>query len=135
MGASEIRSATQKYAVVARQANRSQEVLMKSIRSIVPLVPLVALVAACSTDQSPVAPGPRPRLGAEVEDQPQYSDWSQPVNLGSVINSGSNEQHPAISKDGLSLYFASDRAGTGGWVGSTSTSPSARASTTPGVHR
>src|SRR2546428_796412 len=117
MGASEIRSATQKYAVVARQANRSQEVLMKSIRSIVPLVPLVALVAACSTDQSPVAPGPRPRLSAEVEDQPQYSDWSQPVNLGSVINSGSNEQHPAISKDGLSLYFASDRAGAGGMGG------------------
>ena len=42
---------------------------------------------------------------------PQYSDWSQPVNLGPVINTGYNDQHPAISKDGLSLYISSDRPG------------------------
>ena len=40
-----------------------------------------------------------------------YSDWSTPENLGSVVNSGSNDQHPAISPDGLSLYFHSDRTG------------------------
>ncbi len=40
-----------------------------------------------------------------------YSDWSPPVNLGAAINSASNDQDAAISKDGLSLYFASDRPG------------------------
>ena len=37
--------------------------------------------------------------------------WSTPVNLGPVINSPYTDQHPAISKDGLSLYFTSDRPG------------------------
>ena len=40
-----------------------------------------------------------------------YSDWSTPVNLGATINAGSNDQDAAISKDGLSLYFASNRPG------------------------
>jgi len=43
--------------------------------------------------------------------QPEYSDWSTPVNLGPVINTGYNDQHPALSKDGLSLYFTSSRPG------------------------
>jgi len=44
-----------------------------------------------------------------------YSDWGTPVNLGcGVINSGSNDFGPGISKDGLSLYFASDRQAPGG---------------------
>ena len=49
-----------------------------------------------------------------------FSAWSTPVNLNNltdsngkgcpaVVNSPSNDSHPAISKDGLSLYFASDR--------------------------
>ncbi len=41
----------------------------------------------------------------------KYSDWSAPVNLGPAINSTFNDQQPAISKDGLSLYFASPRPG------------------------
>ena len=41
----------------------------------------------------------------------KYSEWSAPVNLGPIINSASNDQQPAISKDGLSLYFTSNRAG------------------------
>ena len=47
-----------------------------------------------------------------------FSDWSEPVNLGLVVNSvcapGStacSDQHPGISKDGLSLYFSSNRPG------------------------
>jgi len=42
--------------------------------------------------------------------QPKYSQWSTPVNLGCTINSASADQGPALSKDGLSLYFASQRA-------------------------
>ena len=35
--------------------------------------------------------------------------WSAPVNLGPVINSTAADQQPAISPDGLSLYFTSNR--------------------------
>jgi len=42
------------------------------------------------------------------------------INLGSVVNSSSNDSTPTISPDGLSLYFASERAGGQGgndiWV-------------------
>ena len=41
----------------------------------------------------------------------KYSAWSTPVNLGLLINSPFSDQGPAISKDGLSLYFTSDRPG------------------------
>src|SRR2546422_160022 len=41
----------------------------------------------------------------------RFSDWSAPVNLGPVINSAFSDQGPAISKDGRSLYFTSNRPG------------------------
>jgi Tol biopolymer transport system component len=42
----------------------------------------------------------------------QFSDWSAPVNLGPAINTTLYfEQGAAISKDGLSLYFHSNRPG------------------------
>jgi len=48
------------------------------------------------------------------------SDWSAPVNLGPPINTSSTDYQPALSKDGLSLYFTSTRpGGVGGndiWV-------------------
>ena len=44
--------------------------------------------------------------------EPLYSDWSAPVNLGAAINTTFNEQSPALSKDGLRLYFSSNRPGT-----------------------
>ncbi len=37
--------------------------------------------------------------------------WSNPINLGPVINTSAWESQPSISPDGLTLYFASDRAG------------------------
>ena len=43
--------------------------------------------------------------------QPGFSDWSAPVNLGPLVNSGFNDVGPALSKDGLSLYFYSNRPG------------------------
>lgn len=39
----------------------------------------------------------------------QFSNWPAPVNLGPVINSIANDQHPTISKDGLTLIFVSNR--------------------------
>lgn len=50
----------------------------------------------------------------------RFDDWTQPVNLGDVVNSPSQEILPALSKNGMSLYFASDRPGSQGgedlWV-------------------
>ncbi len=37
--------------------------------------------------------------------------WSNPVNLGIPINSGSWESQPSISSDGLTIYFTSARPG------------------------
>ena len=51
---------------------------------------------------------------------PVYAGWSAPVNLGPTVNSAAGEAGPALSGDGLSLYFASDRQGPVGntdiWV-------------------
>ena len=41
----------------------------------------------------------------------KYSEWSTPINLGPTVNSTAMDRAPAISKDGLSLYFASNRPG------------------------
>src|SRR5207247_10960052 len=39
-----------------------------------------------------------------------FSAWSEPVSLGPAINTpGFNDQQAVLSKDGLSLYFASNR--------------------------
>src|SRR2546422_6169566 len=81
-------------------------------RSITLLLAFVALVKACRSDRGVVGPRASTRLTADAaEEQPQYGSWSAPVNLGPVINTAANEQHPAISKDGLSLYISSDRPG------------------------
>lgn len=57
-----------------------------------------------------------PRVGGAAK----FSEWSEPTNLGCAINSAAAEQGPAISKNGLSLYFGSMRSdGFGGsdiWV-------------------
>src|SRR5258708_2458700 len=41
----------------------------------------------------------------------EFSDWSEPVNLGPSINTEFNEMHLAISADELSLFLATDRPG------------------------
>jgi WD40-like Beta Propeller Repeat len=49
-----------------------------------------------------------------------FSNWSAPVNLGPTINSSFIDFTPEISRDGLSLYFSSNRPGGSGlndlWV-------------------
>lgn len=44
-------------------------------------------------------------------DGPQFTPWTEPVWLGSVVNSEARDLGPALSPDGLSLYFNSERAG------------------------
>ena len=48
---------------------------------------------------------------AQATHAQKYSAWSTPENLGAAINSAFSDQGPAISKDGLSLYFSSNRPG------------------------
>jgi hypothetical protein len=69
--------------------------------------PVLILALGCGPDAGMIDPGTRPddpRLASQ-----RYSDWSNPVNLGPVVNSPFTEQQPALSKKGLSLYFASNR--------------------------
>jgi Tol biopolymer transport system component len=40
-----------------------------------------------------------------------FGAWSAPTSLGPVINSPAADEGPALSKDGRSLYFTSNRAG------------------------
>lgn len=46
-----------------------------------------------------------------VTAQPDFSDWSAPVNLGTFVNSPTFDASPSLSKDGRSLYFTSNRPG------------------------
>jgi outer membrane protein OmpA-like peptidoglycan-associated protein len=41
----------------------------------------------------------------------ENGSWSDPVNLGNVINTSASEKHPSISPDGRILYFTSNRPG------------------------
>jgi hypothetical protein len=72
------------------------------------LVSLLALAQACASDNGTLGPASKASTtGAEALGQ--FSAWSSPVNLGPVVNSAFNEQHPSLSRDGLSLYFVSNR--------------------------
>jgi len=50
---------------------------------------------------------------AHDDDEPlgPFGPWSEPVNLGPVVNSPFDDTHPAISKNGLSLFITSGRPG------------------------
>jgi len=43
------------------------------------------------------------------------ANWTDPVNLGPVVNSSSDERQPFLSADGLTLYFSSSRPGGKGY--------------------
>lgn len=52
-----------------------------------------------------------PSALARPDAAPRYSEWTEPVNLGPVVNSPYIDAGPAISRDGLSLFFNSTRPG------------------------
>src|SRR2546428_8641619 len=73
-------------------------------RILASLAPLVLLVA-CGTDADRRIAGT-----ISASHTSNFSAWSDPVNLGPTINTSPyNDQQTALSKDGLSLYFASTR--------------------------
>ena len=67
-------------------------------------------------------PGTYGQFDLWVSTRASTSDpWSTPVNLGPIVNTaGVNQGHPAISGDGTTLYFYSNRVGGSGlldlWV-------------------
>jgi len=65
----------------------------------------LALCAGCGSEPD------RGIAGALLADHTaNFSSWSEPVSLGPAINmAGFNDQQATLSKDGLSLYFASAR--------------------------
>jgi len=61
-------------------------------------------VAACGADPQHVP------FGLQA-DRFAGSEWSEPVNLGPVVNSSALDANAGLSPDGLTLYFISNRAG------------------------
>ena len=67
-------------------------------------LPAMALLLACGADSDQVVFQLQAHSFAT-------SEWSVPVNLGPQINTAASEGNAALSKDGLSLYFQSNRSG------------------------
>lgn len=76
--------------------------------------PTLLLAIGCGSDHGMIDPGTRGDDVAPSLASQRFSDWSAPVNLGPPVNSGSIDQGPFISRDGLTLYLASNRGGLGG---------------------
>src|SRR5690348_15836192 len=72
------------------------------------LLPLL-LVIACRAESDHVTLRLQARAFAS-------SEWSEPVNVGASVNSSANELSGTLSRDGLSHYLTSDRAGGFGAV-------------------
>src|SRR6266496_2987855 len=70
------------------------------------LAPL-ALLFACETQSNQPIAG----LQAPSFMTAEWSEWSAPVNLGTVVNSNVADIAPTLSTDGRSLYFTSTRPG------------------------
>jgi hypothetical protein len=75
-------------------------------------LPALLLTLGCARDAGVIDPsaGSHADVEALLATAP-YSDWSAAVNLGPTINSPFNDLAAEISKDGRSLYFASNRPG------------------------
>lgn len=74
------------------------------------VVPTAALVLlfACRPDSAELPSEVGAGFAAQRLDA-VWSPWSEPVWLGAVVNSPFAELKPALSRDGLSLYFGSNR--------------------------
>src|SRR2546426_8181165 len=76
---------------------------MRAMKRMLPGFVLLSL-SGCGVESGPLTSPIR-------ADRFASSEWSEPVNLGSIINTTFNEQGPSLSNDELSLYFGSDRPG------------------------
>jgi hypothetical protein len=77
--------------------------------SVLSVLALSLLLAGCSSDGGMTNLPTRSDDGMPSLSSQRYTAWSDPKALVSINQSGINDQQPALSKDGLSLYFASTR--------------------------
>ena len=77
---------------------------MNTTRSTLAAVPLVVLLAACRPEADPMG-------FAIAADRFAGSEWSDPVNLGPVVNSSSVDANAGLSSDTHTLFFVSNRPG------------------------
>jgi hypothetical protein len=82
----------------------------------VTLLSALALLLGCVSESTELPSAPL-LASLQAEEPPQYTDWSVPVHLGPIVNSAVPDSDPSISKDGLSLYFATGSARVGGTTG------------------
>jgi WD40 repeat protein len=64
----------------------------------------LAVLIACQPESGPMIP-------VLQADRFDGSEWSEPVNLGPVVNSTALDANASLSPDGHTLYFVSNRAG------------------------
>jgi hypothetical protein len=89
---------------------------MKHPLLLLTLLASLASVTGC-TDGQPLAPERDQHALFSGDGAPRFSDWSEPVNLGPIVNTIYAEAGTYISRDGLSLYFGSTRPGGMGATG------------------
>jgi WD40 repeat protein len=77
--------------------------MMRMDSSTLALASLVALAACSDRTQRPIS-------GIEA-DRFDGAEWSEPVNLGPLINTSALDGNAGLSSDELTLYFVSGRAG------------------------
>jgi hypothetical protein len=71
---------------------------------------LAQFALACERGSQPAEPAVR-RVVTTPLASAEWSEWSVPVNLGATVNSPFADNLPDLSRDGLSLYFSSNRPG------------------------
>src|SRR6266550_2481365 len=77
---------------------------MNTNRSTLAAVPLIVLLAACGSEADP--------MGFALQaDRFAGSEWSDPVNLGPVVNSSALDANAGLSSDAHTLFFVSTRTG------------------------
>ena len=81
---------------------------MRTITLLFYVAPALFLALGCAPDAGTTDPTRADGLEL-LPESARLAAWSTPGNLGSINLPTATDQHPTLSKDGLSLYFASNR--------------------------
>ena len=83
--------------------------------SLLATLSLVHFALGCDREADLLEPGLARDAVIPTPQVARWSEWSEPVNLGPFVNSPFAENLPELSRDGLSLYFTSNRPGGSGF--------------------
>jgi len=73
------------------------------------LLPLTTALVALACRDGAMAPAGS--LGSIRADRFDNAEWSEPVNLGPIVNSSATDQNAFLTRDQHDMYFGSNRAG------------------------